>query len=84
MLFMPDSPITARFLSQFERTEAEERVKVNQTTIKHDKIEWYQVWEALTDYKIYILFLFQIANNIPNGGLTMVSHFAPIIASIVS
>ncbi|KAE8162625.1 major facilitator superfamily domain-containing protein [Aspergillus tamarii] len=73
MLFMPDSPITARFLSQFERTEAEERVKVNQTTIKHDKIEWYQVWEALTDYKIYILFLFQIANNIPNGGLTMFS-----------
>ncbi|KAE8414608.1 major facilitator superfamily domain-containing protein [Aspergillus pseudocaelatus] len=73
MLFMPDSPITARFLSQPERTEAEERVKVNQTTIKHDKIEWYQVWEALTDYKIYILFLFQIANNIPNGGLTMFS-----------
>ncbi|KAB8256138.1 major facilitator superfamily domain-containing protein [Aspergillus pseudonomiae] len=73
LLFMPDSPLSARFLSQRERSEAEERVKVNQTTIKHDKIEWHQVWEALTDYKIYILFLFQIANNIPNGGLTMFS-----------
>ncbi|KAE8318287.1 major facilitator superfamily domain-containing protein [Aspergillus transmontanensis] len=73
VLFMPDSPLTARFLSQSERADAEERVKVNQTTIKHDRIQWHQVWEALADYKIYILFLFQVANNIPNGGLTMFS-----------
>ncbi|KAE8383163.1 major facilitator superfamily domain-containing protein [Aspergillus bertholletiae] len=73
VLFIPDSPSSARFLSQPERAEAEQRVKVNQAPIKHDKIEWHQVWEALTDYKICILFLFQIANNIPNGGLTLFS-----------
>ncbi|KAE8336563.1 hypothetical protein BDV24DRAFT_155068 [Aspergillus arachidicola] len=73
VLFMPDSPLTARFLSQSERADAQERVKVNQTTIKHDRIQWHQVWEALADYKIYILFFFQVANNIPNGGLTMFS-----------
>ncbi|KAJ1713527.1 pantothenate transporter [Aspergillus flavus] len=73
VLFIPDSPLTARFLSRSERAEAEERVKVNQTAIKHDRIQWHQVWEALADYKIYILFFFQVANNIPNGGLTMFS-----------
>jgi hypothetical protein len=41
---------------------------------KNDSIKWYQVKEALLDYKIWILFFFQLANNIPNGGLTTVCH----------
>ncbi|KAL4897133.1 major facilitator superfamily domain-containing protein [Aspergillus ambiguus] len=68
--FLPDSPTSARFLSSEERTEAVERIRVNQTGVKNDKIQWDQVWEALTDYKIWILFFFQVANCIPNGGLT--------------
>ncbi|KAL5357698.1 major facilitator superfamily domain-containing protein [Aspergillus floccosus] len=68
--FLPDAPTSARFLKNEERTAAVERVRVNQTGVKNNKIQWDQVWEALSDYKIWILFFFQVANCIPNGGLT--------------
>ncbi|GES58546.1 pantothenate transporter [Aspergillus terreus] len=68
--FLPDSPTTARFLKGAERMAAVERVRVNQTGVKNNQIQWNQVWEALSDYKIWILFFFQVANCIPNGGLT--------------
>ncbi|KAL6229058.1 hypothetical protein BDW75DRAFT_235485 [Aspergillus navahoensis] len=68
--FLPDSISSAHFLKEEERKAAEERIKTNQTGAKNNVIQWEQVWEALSDYKIWILFFFQIANNIPNGGLT--------------
>ncbi|KAL6228667.1 major facilitator superfamily domain-containing protein [Aspergillus navahoensis] len=71
LFFLPDSISSARFLKQEERRAAEERIQANQTGAKHNVIQWEQVWEALRDYKIWILFFFQIATNIPNGGLTM-------------
>jgi hypothetical protein len=71
--FLPDSISSAHFLKEEERKAAEERIKTNQTGAKNNVIQWEQVWEALSDYKIWILFLFQITNNIPNGGLTTVS-----------
>ncbi|OJJ66152.1 hypothetical protein ASPBRDRAFT_138580 [Aspergillus brasiliensis CBS 101740] len=78
LIFLPDSPLSARFLMEHERREAVERLKHNQTGIKSDVIQWDQVWQALTDYRIWILFFFQVANNIPNGGLTM---FGTIVLS---
>jgi hypothetical protein len=77
--FLPDSPTTARFLKEAERMAAVERVRVNQTGVKNNKIRWNQVWEALSDYKIWILFFFQVANCIPNGGLTTVSVSGAVV-----
>ncbi|KAF9889034.1 hypothetical protein FE257_008011 [Aspergillus nanangensis] len=70
VFFLPDSPMSARFLKKGERINAVERLRANQTGVKNNKIQWNQVWEALTDYKIWILFLYQLANCIPNGGFT--------------
>ncbi|KAJ5949898.1 pantothenate transporter [Penicillium verhagenii] len=69
-LFLPDSPSSARFLNEREGQEASDRLRVNQTGLNDNTIKWEQVWEALKDYKIWMLFFYQIANNIPNGGLT--------------
>jgi ACS family allantoate permease-like MFS transporter len=71
-LFLPDSPTSARFLTEREGQEASDRLRVNQTGLNDNSIKWEQVWEALKDYKIWMLFFYQIANNIPNGGLTTV------------
>ncbi|KAK0389114.1 hypothetical protein NLU13_2689 [Sarocladium strictum] len=68
--FLPDSPKNARFLDDKQREGAIERIKVNQTGAVNHTIRWDQVWEALTDYKIWLLVLFQLANNIPNGAIT--------------
>jgi hypothetical protein len=70
--FLPDRPQTARFLDEKQREGALERIKVNQTGFVNNTIHWDQVWEALTDYKIWLLFFFQLANNIPNGAITTV------------
>lgn len=71
-LFLPDSPTTAKFLSEDERVGALERIKVNQTGAVNHNVRWGQVREALSDYKIWMLFFFQLANNIPNGAITTV------------
>jgi hypothetical protein len=78
VFFLPDSISSARFLKQEEQQAAEDRIQTNQTGAKHNAIQWEQVWEALSDFKIWILFFFQIANNIPNGGLTMVMPFMSV------
>ncbi|KAJ9150456.1 Pantothenate transporter [Pleurostoma richardsiae] len=72
-IFLPDQPTSARFLSEEERTKAVDRLRTNQAGAVTHKVQWNQVWEALSDYKIWILFFYQIANNIPNGGLTTFS-----------
>jgi MFS family permease len=77
--FLPDSPTSARFLTEKEGQEAENRLRVNQTGLNDNQIKWEQVWEALKDYKIWILFLYQLANNIPNGGLTTVCMLEYIV-----
>jgi sugar phosphate permease len=73
LMFLPDTPSSARFLKEYEKQAANERTQNNQTGTKNNIIQWDQVWEALLDYKVWILFFFQVANNVPNGGLTMVS-----------
>ncbi|KAK6421162.1 hypothetical protein LTR81_005837 [Elasticomyces elasticus] len=67
--YLPDSPIDARFLSEEEKFHAVQRVAENRTGMVNQAWKWYQVREAFLDPKMYIIFLFNIAINIPNGGL---------------
>uniref|UniRef100_A0A093XJ86 Putative transporter n=1 Tax=Talaromyces marneffei PM1 TaxID=1077442 RepID=A0A093XJ86_TALMA len=76
--FMPDSPVTCWYLTDREKYVALERVKNNNTGVEDKKIKWYQVRECLTDPKTWLLVLFSLAQNIPNGGLVT---FASIIVS---
>ncbi|KAL2444305.1 MFS-type transporter cnsL [Exophiala dermatitidis] len=76
--FLPDTPVTCRWLSAREKYICLRRVKDNKTGIEDRKIKWYQIKECLTDPKTWALATFAVAQNIPNGGLVT---FAAIIVS---
>jgi len=75
-IFMPDSPVTAKGLTQREKRIAVERLRLNQTGVENKHFKPYQVREAFMDYKIYLLFLLGVVGNIPNGGI---SNFGTLI-----
>ena len=75
-ILMPDSPVTAKFLTTPEKRIAVERLKENQTGIENKHLKPYQVWEAVKDVKTYLLFLLGVVGNIPNGGF---SNFGTLI-----
>ncbi|GAA5836312.1 hypothetical protein JCM11251_001460 [Rhodosporidiobolus azoricus] len=73
LLALPDSLATANFLTEREKVVAFERVRDNQTGNRNKHIKKYQVIEALTDPKTYILLLLTALSSIPNGGLASFS-----------
>ncbi|ETN37239.1 uncharacterized protein HMPREF1541_08229 [Cyphellophora europaea CBS 101466] len=75
-ILMPDSPVTAKFLSNREKRIAIERLKSNQTGIENKHLKPYQVKEAFLDIKLYLFFTLGCVCNIPNGGI---SNFGTII-----
>lgn len=69
-IFLPSTPMDAFFLSEREKHHMVSRLAANKTGIVNHTWKWSQVKEALIDPKTWMLFLFNIAINIPNGGLT--------------
>lgn len=51
-IFLPDSPVTAKGLSLDEKRLAVERLRSNQTGVENKHLKWYQIKEALTDFKV--------------------------------
>ena len=74
ILLLPDTPSNAWFLSELDRKKAIARVQENLTGIKNNEFKWGQCREALLDMKTWLLVLIQLGSNIPNGGVTTVSH----------
>lgn len=72
LFLLPGSPLTTKFLSENERTLAVNRVKENGTGIENRAFKWAQFREAMLDLKTWLLFLFAVTSNSPNGGLTSV------------
>lgn len=66
---LPDSPMHARFLTAEQQYHATQRLADNRTGISNRVWRWNQVREALLDVKVWLIFLFNIVINIPNGGL---------------
>ncbi|EJD53831.1 MFS general substrate transporter [Auricularia subglabra TFB-10046 SS5] len=79
LLWLPDSPVHARFLTQEERVAVLERVRNDQggTENKHFKKE--QVYEALSDVRTWLIILTVLTTSIPNGAL---SNFSNIIIKV--
>jgi MFS transporter, ACS family, allantoate permease len=73
VVLLPGSPLSARFLTEQERAIAVNRVKGNNTGIENKKFKMKQFTEAMLDLKTWLLFLFAVTSNSPNGGLTTVS-----------
>ncbi|KAK7056443.1 hypothetical protein VNI00_002998 [Paramarasmius palmivorus] len=57
LIWMPDSPMQARFLTQEERVAAIERIRNDQGGVANKELKREQVWEALTDIRTWLIVL---------------------------
>ncbi|KAF4777065.1 major facilitator superfamily transporter [Colletotrichum scovillei] len=64
---MPDSPATARFLSQEEKATHLERIRDNEQGIGSQEFKWKHVKEALLDVMTWLYAFWIFAANIPNS-----------------
>ncbi|VVT51624.1 uncharacterized protein SAPINGB_P003158 [Magnusiomyces paraingens] len=74
--FLPDSPVTTKYLTEDERVILLTILKSNQTGIENKTLKWDQVKECLMDIKVWLLFFGVLGANVPNGGY---SNFGTII-----
>jgi MFS family permease len=56
-VFMPDSPMEAKYLNEREKFIAVERLRANQMGVAARKWRWDHVWETLLDFKTWCWFL---------------------------
>ncbi|EUC40089.1 hypothetical protein COCMIDRAFT_109662 [Bipolaris oryzae ATCC 44560] len=75
-VFMPDSPMEAKFLTEHERLIAVERLRMNQMGVASRVWKWDHVFEAFLDIKTWLWFSMLTAISIPSGGI---SAFGPLI-----
>ncbi len=73
VLILPDSPSTAKFLTEAEKVVAVERVAENRQGVKNRTFKKAQAWQVLYDPKTWILFVMATAAQVPNSALTSVS-----------
>ncbi|KAF6813668.1 major facilitator superfamily transporter [Colletotrichum plurivorum] len=73
--FLADSPGTAKYLSDEDRTYAVERLQVRDRTRKSG-VRWDQIFAGMTDYQNYVHTLIHFCNNYSFAAL---SNFLPTI-----
>ncbi|KZZ88165.1 Major facilitator superfamily domain, general substrate transporter [Moelleriella libera RCEF 2490] len=68
---LPDNPMNAHFLTEEEKFHATKRLANNRTGIatKDSRWKWDQALESVLDVKVWLVFSYNLAINIPNGGL---------------
>ncbi|KAK4188930.1 major facilitator superfamily domain-containing protein [Podospora australis] len=69
---------SARFLTPKERSQAQERLRANQTGAHTGKINWNHVSEIFLDVKTYLFIVMALANNL---GAQVTNIFGPLILS---
>ena len=57
VIYLPDSPMTARFLSKEEKIAALERVRLDQAGTHNKQIKKSQIVETFKDIRTWIMFL---------------------------
>ncbi|KAI7525655.1 hypothetical protein KC316_g18394 [Hortaea werneckii] len=78
-IFLPDSPTTCWYMSDRQKYICLQRIRGNNTGLEEkDRVKWNQVRECMEDPRTWLLFVFSIAQNIPNGGIIT---FSAIIVS---
>lgn len=76
--WIPDSPITAWFLTAEERVVAVERLRRSQSGVRCHVIKRSQIVEALLDIKTLLIFIMMASAYSVNGAI---SGFGPLIVS---
>ncbi|KAF7352856.1 MFS general substrate transporter [Mycena venus] len=74
LIWLPDSPVHAKFLTKEERIAALERVRDDQGGTENHKIKKDQIFEALLDIRTWLIVLTTLLCSIPNGGLSNFSN----------
>lgn len=72
LIFLPDLPSTAKFLTEREKAIAIDRVAINRQGVRNHHFKWYQVWQAARDPKTWLLFIMAVGAQVPNSALTSV------------
>ncbi|KAJ7068194.1 MFS general substrate transporter [Mycena amicta] len=74
LIWLPDSPVHAKFLTKEERIAALERVRDDQGGTENKTIKKDQVYEAVTDLRTWLIVLATLLTSIPNGALSNYSN----------
>ncbi|KAG8533878.1 uncharacterized protein KY384_001619 [Bacidia gigantensis] len=87
---MPDSPMTAKFLSTDEKVALLEHVSVNQTGVRNKYFKVTHLLEIFTDVQIWLFVVITILAALPTGVVTLYSAtllanagFAPDISALL-
>lgn len=67
LIFLPDSPVSAKGLSHREKRIAVERLKGNQTGVENKHLKGYQVREAFLDVKVWCQFFQRLVQSKSDG-----------------
>ncbi|CCF33847.1 major facilitator superfamily transporter [Colletotrichum higginsianum] len=70
LVFMPDSPMSAKYLTEREKVIAVERLRANQMGIQSGIWRWDHVWETFMDLKTWCWFVLVVAISIASGGIS--------------
>ncbi|POY70485.1 hypothetical protein BMF94_6553 [Rhodotorula taiwanensis] len=73
LVWLPDSPATAKFLTEREKLVTLEQVRDNHSGTKQNKFKPKHAKEALLDPKTWLLILLTFLSSVPNGGLSSYS-----------
>lgn len=76
LIWMPDSPMEAKYLTEREKVIATSRLRANGQGVISRRWRWDHVRETATDLKTYLWFLITFAIATPQGGI---SNFGNLI-----
>ncbi|KAH8800890.1 major facilitator superfamily domain-containing protein [Xylogone sp. PMI_703] len=77
-VYLPDSPVDAKFLNDHDKLLAIERLRANQMGVDSNEWRWDHVNESLLDIKTWCWFALIFSISIPSGGITT---FGPLIVN---
>ena len=70
LALLPNSPTTARWLTERQRVIATQRLSKNRTGVENKVYKLYQVKEAVLDLRTWLIFLINLCLSIPSASLT--------------
>ncbi|KAJ3575970.1 hypothetical protein NP233_g750 [Leucocoprinus birnbaumii] len=74
LIWLPDSPVHAPFLTKEERVAALERVRDDQGGTENKVLKKHQIKEALFDVRTWLIILTTLLTSVPNGGISNFSN----------
>ncbi|KAF8913831.1 MFS general substrate transporter [Gymnopilus junonius] len=74
LIWLPDSPVHAHFLTKEERIAALERVRDDGGGTENKHLKKYQVIETFMDVRTWLIVLTTLVTSIPNGALSNFSN----------